>query len=380
MLDKTIGELVDARNAVCQGATPAWPLLGDITLDWLNNRLGVCTDDIRAWTAGTFVNRSIAEVIRRLVRVRNLIASNQILYVCHPAPCNPGETACGPDTWAFTCIDPTCVQTVPTVVRLCRNFWVAAANTDVALRNHAEFQAQTIIHEASHLFHCTSDNVGSSIGVAECLAQFVAATNDSPMDPLFADRCARTTRCAVVAAAGAKRDAGSGAQLGIARVSAVGSKRIVLATVFHPQNAIRLKGRPAVRRDRRPATLGYGGPRFGEPPPPIPGDVIPPPGNIDPGIVSSPGPTSAELAQYAAVRGAIVAQLNRNLRADDERRILERRQILRNLFRSVPQSLKADLLGRLLNMNDPLARRFHGRLHHATRKEMMDILSSGNVV
>src|SRR5256885_740151 len=65
MIDNTIGELVNARTRVCQGEAPAWPLLGDITLDWLRNRLSICIDDIRTWTAGTFVNRSVAEVIRR---------------------------------------------------------------------------------------------------------------------------------------------------------------------------------------------------------------------------------------------------------------------------------------------------------------------------
>src|SRR5262249_15240668 len=76
MLNNTIDELVNARKAVCTGATPAWPLLGDITLCWLKNGLGVNVGNIRVWTAGTFEPlRSIAEVIRRLVRVRNLIGS-----------------------------------------------------------------------------------------------------------------------------------------------------------------------------------------------------------------------------------------------------------------------------------------------------------------
>ena len=74
------------RNAVCGGTTAAWPLLGGITLDWLRNRLGVCIDDFR--TAGTLVNRSVTEVIRRLMRVRNLIASNVITYVCNSPECD----------------------------------------------------------------------------------------------------------------------------------------------------------------------------------------------------------------------------------------------------------------------------------------------------
>src|SRR5688572_22034063 len=81
MLDKTITELVDARAAVCSGKPPAPPHVRLITLQWLN-RLGVCVNDIRVWTSGTFVNRSVAEVIRRLVRARNLIASNSLRYIC----------------------------------------------------------------------------------------------------------------------------------------------------------------------------------------------------------------------------------------------------------------------------------------------------------
>jgi hypothetical protein len=229
MLDNTIGELVNARSAVCAGATPAWPLLGDITADWLRNRLGVCIDDIRVWTAGTFVNRSVAEVIRRLMRVRNLIASNGIRYVCSGPLCSPSD-------WAYVLIDPTCRQTPASIVRLCRAFWVPEHGVDP--NDHAEFQAQTIIHEASHLYHCTVDVRGSTIGVAECLAQFVAATNGSPIDPAFAARCVATNRCGR-AGAGVSGISGFGA-------AAPASTR-VLKTVFRPRNAIRLRGRLAGR-------------------------------------------------------------------------------------------------------------------------------------
>ncbi len=250
MLDNTIGELANARAAVCHGATPAWPLLGDITLDWLRNRLGVCIDDIRVWTAGTFVNRSVAEVIRRLVRVRNLIGNNVIRYVCSNARCVPADpqSGCVPGDWAFVCIPQPCPRgAVPTIVDLCRNFWVPAVDprtgANVAPEVHAEFQAQTIIHEASHLYHCTVDLRGSTIGVAECLSQFVAATNGSPLDPSFEGRCARTNRCGGAGVAG---------RLGIVGVGAVdpGSIRIV-RTVFRPQNAVRPRGRLAGRAPSR---------------------------------------------------------------------------------------------------------------------------------
>jgi hypothetical protein len=244
MLDNTIAELVRARTAVCAGAPPAWPLIGDVTADWLRNRLSVCIDDIRVWTAGTFVNRSIAEVIRRLTRVRNLIASNGIRYVCNPGPCNVGETPCPPGRWAFVCISVGTCSTVPAIIRLCRNFWIAQAGVSAA--DHAEFQAQTILHEASHLYYCTADTTGSTIGVAECLSQFVAATNGSPIDPTFAARCAVTTRCGVAAAGpGAPR----AAQVAGVGFGGLGLVRIV-STSFNPRNAIRPRGRPAARSGR----------------------------------------------------------------------------------------------------------------------------------
>jgi hypothetical protein len=229
MMDNTIAELVNARRAVCLGRPPAYPLLGDVTADWLKNRLGVCIDDLRVWRAGTFVNGSVAEVIRRLIRVRNLIASNELRYVCHDAQCSSGD-------WAFVLIDPTCNRTPASIVRLCRDFWIARAGVDPVTQ--AEFQAQTIIHEASHLTHCTADQRGASIGVAECLAQFVAATNGSPIDPSFRTRCATSSRCKQAAE---REIAESGA--------AVPGFRIVKVKIgFDPRNAVRLKGRPAARR------------------------------------------------------------------------------------------------------------------------------------
>jgi hypothetical protein len=240
MLDNTIGELVNARNAVCGGATPAWPLLGDITLDWLRNRLGVCIDDIRVWTAGTFVNRSVAEVIRRLVRVRNLIGSNGLRYSC-------SSPLCKPNFWAFVRSRDAAGNCLPgtpqMLIRLCRAFWVPAVRDDgtrVDPKDHAEFQAQVIIHEASHLTHCAKDPTGSTIGVAECLRQFVAATNGSPLYRGFETRCPVTNRCVPAAGAGQPGNLGLG-------FAGPGSIRIV-RTIFWPKNAIRLKGRPAVRR------------------------------------------------------------------------------------------------------------------------------------
>jgi hypothetical protein len=255
MLDNTIRQLLHARTAVCRGAVPAAAPLSTIARDWLRNRLSVCIDNPRVWTAGTFVNGSVAEVIRRLVRVRNLIARNELLYICNPAPCG-SEVPCDPGTWAFTCLPadnagnclPGPAGTPRSIIRLCRPFWEPARlpsppnppGSRVPVATHAEFQAQTVIHEASHLTHCTEDKRGRTIGVAECLAQFVAATNNSPLDPTFDDRCARTDRCGAANAALNPEMSGLGEAGRPARW-------IVAKTAFRPQNAIRFKGRRVAR-------------------------------------------------------------------------------------------------------------------------------------
>jgi hypothetical protein len=84
------------------------------------------------------------------------------------------------------------------LIRLCKRFWVPALRrkgTPVPPDVHAEFQAQTIIHEASHLTDCDLNERDHSIAVPECLAQFVAATNGSWLDPNFVKRCIGTKPC-----------------------------------------------------------------------------------------------------------------------------------------------------------------------------------------
>jgi hypothetical protein len=255
MLNNTINELMNARKAVCAGATPAWPLLGDATLCWLNRGLSVNTDDIRVWTANSFEPiRSVAEVIRRLIRVRNLIGSSGLRYSCTSPDCRP-------TWWAFVRArnqkTGKCLPGTPLMlIRLCSNFWVPADMRDkngnrirdekgnwkkVRPEVHADFQAQTIIHEASHLTHCNYKETGHTIAVPECLAQFVAATNGSWLDSHFVSNCIGTEPC---------RQPAGGVEVFQREISAgggLGPKRM-LRTAFRPQNAVRFKGRPAARR------------------------------------------------------------------------------------------------------------------------------------
>jgi hypothetical protein len=183
MLDRTIAELVSARESVCkQGVFP--PKLRPLMACWLKYRLSVCIDDPAAWTGGTFQSRTVAEVVRRLVRPRNLLASNQITYECR-ASC--------PDPSTYAAVNVTrggvCIGTPEMRIRLCPPFWTAA---------HAKFREQTLIHEAVHLTHCAAtedEGTRVTIGSPECLTQFVASTNGKPLDPQFRLRCGFTTKC-----------------------------------------------------------------------------------------------------------------------------------------------------------------------------------------
>ncbi|MGA7392549.1 MAG: hypothetical protein WBW78_07840 [Terrimicrobiaceae bacterium] len=198
MLDNTIGELVRAREAACRGEPLGWPALGDVTACWLKYRLGVCIDDLSAWIKGAFRKSEteptpVAEVIRRLVVPRNLLATNQIAYVCDCAPCNAGDNAC-----VIVCHAGECIRTPDRVIRLCPPFW-----SDT----HAPFREQTIIHEAVHLTHCAPHGTcappstterATGIGWPECLAQFVVATSGKRLDPAQRRRCGFTKRCGPV--------------------------------------------------------------------------------------------------------------------------------------------------------------------------------------
>jgi hypothetical protein len=187
MLDNTIAELTHARESACRGEPLGWPNMSDTTACWLKYKLGVCIDDPATWTAGTFQSRSVAEVLRRLIRPRNLLAGNEIQYVCLPN-CPAGVIARSP------VLDDNgrCIPgTPPTEIRLCPLFW-----TD----QQTPFRELTLIHEAVHLTHCgdEDDTVGVSIGSPECLAQFVAATNRKPVNPLLVRRCGFTNRCGAI--------------------------------------------------------------------------------------------------------------------------------------------------------------------------------------
>ena len=191
MLDNTIAELTKAREAACRGEPLGSPNLGDVTACWLKYKLSVCIDDLSAWTQSTKKSRSVAEVIRRLVGPRELLAKNVIRFICDET-----ATICTPTTNAYTTPlehdghgGVRCIPGTPAMeIHLCAPFWNSA---------HAPFREQTIIHEAVHLTHCgrEDDTVGITIGSPECLAQFVVATNGKRLDPKFLGRCGYSKSC-----------------------------------------------------------------------------------------------------------------------------------------------------------------------------------------
>lgn len=129
----------------------------------------------------------MAEIIRRLAGPRNLLASNQVTYVC--------ETTCDAGVNARAVVRNAageCIRTPDRVIHLCPPFWSDA---------HAQFREQTIIHEAVHLTHCAPHGTterATGIGWPECLAQFVVVTNGKRLDPGQSRRCGFTKRCGSV--------------------------------------------------------------------------------------------------------------------------------------------------------------------------------------
>lgn len=89
---------------------------------------------------------------------------------------------------------------------------------------------------------------------------------------------------------------------------------------------------------------------------------------------AEPSASIADAKTALEILAKIRAQLNRNMRADDEPGILDRRRRLRVLFNSVPKLFAPSLSSRLTDNNDELGKLFHYRLATPTRNEMLNIL------
>jgi hypothetical protein len=195
MLDNTIAELTRARDAACRGEPLGWPNLGDVTGCWLKYKLGVCIDDYSVWTApskGKGSSRSVAEVIRRLMRPRDELATNQIKFVCETSPCMKGQKELV--AWVRVTDGGKCLPKPEQLVHLCPLFWTELKTP---------YREQVIIHEAVHLTHCAGEGkedeaIAASIGSPTCVAQFVAVTNGKKLDPDEAFPCGIAGRCGAV--------------------------------------------------------------------------------------------------------------------------------------------------------------------------------------
>jgi Lysine-specific metallo-endopeptidase len=170
MLDNTIAELTRIRARVRVGAPPAFPLIGDL-LGWsLQTRMLMRASDPKAWTGSG--PRTAEQIVRWLTNIRRLIASRDLWYTCLSSGCTPTRRAF---------ITPGHFR-----IHLCRRFWRPLPGIDTA--THLEFQAQTIIHEVSHIYYGTED-VGRGPGSAHCIAQFLADANGSPIRRQIIGRC-----------------------------------------------------------------------------------------------------------------------------------------------------------------------------------------------
>jgi hypothetical protein len=172
MLDNTIAELTRIRERVRAGEPPAFPLIGD-RLGWsLQTRMLMRANQSGAWT-GTGP-RTAEQILRWLTNSRKTIANGSLWFTCLWSGCDTD-----PDTRAAS---------VPGRLRvlLCRPFWLPLPGIDEA--TNLGFQAQTIIHEVSHIYYETED-AGLGPGSAHCIAQFVADANGTRIHPGLLGLC-----------------------------------------------------------------------------------------------------------------------------------------------------------------------------------------------
>jgi hypothetical protein len=173
MLDNVIRDMGRIRDRVAAGDAPAQALIGADLMWSLQTRMLMKVTQRGAWTGSG--PRTAEQIIRWLSNIRKTLAEGNLRYICL------NDTVCnrfGPETWAVS-------QPGREFLILCRRFWHPKTN-DAA--THLEFQAQTLIHEVSHIYYDTTDS-GRGPGHAECISQFVTDANGGPIDPDFANFC-----------------------------------------------------------------------------------------------------------------------------------------------------------------------------------------------
>jgi hypothetical protein len=182
MLDKTIAALIKATERINAGDAIDKSLPNNTFGLSLAKRMHIKVNDPAAWTGNG--PGKVGLVIRWLSNIRKIMAGGHIWYTCLSSDCSVGDWA-----WVYNSANAENKRLKRNFFRihLCSRFW--KPKTGVPVADHFEFQAQTIIHEASHIYYNTSDDAGRGAGVAECVAQFIAETNSSPLDQDFIKRC-----------------------------------------------------------------------------------------------------------------------------------------------------------------------------------------------
>jgi hypothetical protein len=171
MLDNTIAELTRIRERVRAGEPPAFPVIGDL-LGWsLQTRMLMSVSDPKAWMGKG--PRTAEQILRWLTNIRKTIAGGHLWYTCLASGCNP-------TTWAFVFLGRFRIH-------LCRFFWRPKPGIDTA--THLQFQALAIIHEVSHIYYDLNKERGRGPGIPECIAQFIADANGSPINKALVGRC-----------------------------------------------------------------------------------------------------------------------------------------------------------------------------------------------
>jgi hypothetical protein len=193
LINHTVDELKRVRVRILAGDPIKPPLLRTVVSDSLARRMNIRAEDRAAWKgAGP---GSVGLVIRWLGRMGELLASGDLRYTClskDPTGCTPTARA-----WTFAPLHEDFHKDPPLDffhIRLCEHFWTLPKDKDgntVSPKVKFEFQAQTLMHEVSHIFYSTLDDIKVGPWIAECLLHFVAETNGIDTDFELGDQCVR---------------------------------------------------------------------------------------------------------------------------------------------------------------------------------------------
>jgi hypothetical protein len=198
MLTDTIDELNRIQQAVASRPPDqardqiGWPLVGDRFGQSLAQRMNIKVEDPNSWRGDG--PGKVGLVKRWLTNIRDMFGKGGLMYTCIDTSADCTDTVWA---WVPTAAHPDVIAKGKSElfhIHLCTHFWVPRKAQPprfpaVTPTEHFEYQARVLIHEGSHIYYNTADKRGTGPGVAECISQFVAETNNSPVDPKFVKRC-----------------------------------------------------------------------------------------------------------------------------------------------------------------------------------------------